>query len=205
MDSFDRVLALAGSLVVLLAVFSAADATTAEVHPAEPPPYLPPLTDAVLPAAAPGFDTSRLPAGVTIDPETLQLVGLNLEAEAGGGVASWGVLGSFQYVDGLDELPEALAALDGQTATMAGFLLPLYEYEDIKEFHLVASHWSCCFGVPPGLNGWVAIRLAPGQPGLPNTTDPVKVTGTFRVREEKEAGYVVAIYAIDDARATILR
>lgn len=205
MRSFDRLLAVLGTVLVLGAVGWVAGTTKAEGRAPEAPPYLPPLTDGVLPASAPGYDTSRLPVGVTIDPETLELVGLNLDPDEGGVVAPWEVLGSFEYVDGLDELPEAVAALDGRTATMAGFLLPLYEYEDIKEFHLVASHWSCCFGVPAGLNGWVAVRLAPGHAGLPNTTDPIKVTGTFHVREEKEAGYVVAIYAIDDARATVLR
>ncbi len=88
---------------------------------------------------------------------------------------------------------------------MAGFLLPLYEFADIREFHLVGSHWSCCFGVPPGLSGWVSVDLRPGSPGLPNTVDPIVVTGTFHVREQKEAGYVVAIYAMDDATATVLR
>ncbi len=148
--------------------------------------------------------SSGLPEGVTIDPQTLELVGLDLAPEDGSRAVSWSTLRSYEYQEDLKGVPEDIQSLDGQPVTMAGFLLPLYEFDNIKEFNLVASHWSCCFGVPPGINGWVYVRLAKGQKGLKNSTDPLKIVGTFRVREHKEAGYVVSIYSIEDAKATVI-
>jgi hypothetical protein len=86
---------------------------------------------------------------------------------------------------------------------MHGFLLPLYEWDDLREFGLVANHMSCCFGMPPGINGQVFVKLA-GKEGLPNTSEPIRVVGTFRVKEIQESGFVLAIYAIEDADAVIV-
>jgi hypothetical protein len=129
---------------------------------------------------------------------------MDLAPEDGSTVLAWSALKAYEYEKGLRGLPDGIRALDGRRVTMAGFLLPLYEFHDIREFNLVSSHWSCCFGVPPGINGWVMVSLPPEHPGLRNTTEPIAVTGTFRVRERTEAGWVVAIYAIEDARARVL-
>jgi len=147
---------------------------------------------------------TRLPDGVRIDPQTLELVGLKLDADDGSQVVEWSALKAYEYQEGLAGMPESLQALDGKKVTMAGFLLPLYEFNDIREFNLVASHWSCCFGVPPGLSGWVHVKLAQGHKGLRNTTEPLKVTGTLSVKEHMEAGYVVSIYSLQDAQASVI-
>jgi hypothetical protein len=115
----------------------------------------------------------------------------------------WDVLVGYDYRPGLEGLPDALKALDGKKVVMHGFLLPLYEWDDIREFGLVANHMSCCFGMPPGINGQVFVKLR-GKEGLPNTAEPLRVIGTFRVKEVKESGFVLAIYSIDDAEAVIV-
>ena len=158
-------------------------------------------TDIALPAEV---AATRLPDGVRIDPQTLELVGLKLDPEDGGEVVEWSTLKTYEYQEGLAGIPASLQALDGKQVTMAGFLLPLYEFDNIKEFNLVASHWSCCFGVPPGLSGWVHVKLAPGHAGLRNTTEPLRVTGTMQVKEHLEAGYVVSIYSLMDAKASVI-
>jgi Protein of unknown function (DUF3299) len=174
-------------------------------------PFPPPPPDLAARLAAPegagspgGAASPTLPPGLRIDPKTLQLVGLDLKADPGGVVAEWDLLRSWKYQEGLVGLPETIRALDGKKVTMAGFLLPLYEFDDIHEFNLVASHWSCCFGVPPGVTGWVHVRLAAGQTGLPNTSEPLRVSGTFHVAPKKEAGFVVSVWALDDAKASII-
>ena len=48
------------------------------------------------------------------------------------------------------------------------------------------------------------IKLEDGHKGLRNTTEPLKVTGTLHVKEHMEAGYVVSIYSIRDARASVI-
>jgi hypothetical protein len=114
----------------------------------------------------------------------------------------WSLLLSYDHRPGLEGLPDAIKALDGKHVALQGFLLPNYEYDDIRDFSLVANHMSCCFGLPAGINGQVHVRLK-GR-GLPLTSEPLRVDGVFRAREEKEEGYVLWIYAIDDADAVIV-
>jgi hypothetical protein len=116
----------------------------------------------------------------------------------------WSVLRSYQYQPGLAALPPEVRALEGQRVTLDGFLLPLYEFENIREFALVGNHWSCCFGVPPALNGLIKVRLGDAEAGLANTSDPLRIVGTFRVREEMRDGHVVWIYAIESGSASAL-
>jgi hypothetical protein len=147
-----------------------------------------------------------LPAGVTLDANGV-IQGLNMAAEPGTTMLGWDTLRSFEYsaAAGLGQVPEALQAVDGKRVTMVGFLMPNYEWDDIHQFALVGSHWSCCFGMPAGLNGTVNVTLAEGHKGLDNTMEPLRVVGTFRAREVKESGWLIAIYTLDDAKAEKLR
>jgi hypothetical protein len=86
---------------------------------------------------------------------------------------------------------------------MRGFLMPLTEWDDIHEFSLVQSHMSCCFGMVPGFSGQVLVKIR-SKRGLPNTNEPIEVTGTFRVEEVKEVGFLLAIFSITDAEARIV-
>ena len=115
----------------------------------------------------------------------------------------WATLTAYEYAPGLSALPDAVKALEGQVITMRGFLMPLYEYDDIREFVLVPNHMSCCFGMPIGINGQVLVKLDMSR-GLPNTNEPLEVTGTFRASETKEQGYVLSIYRMDGAKARIV-
>ncbi len=115
----------------------------------------------------------------------------------------WAVLTAYDYKPGLLDLPDGVKALDGKRVTMRGFLLPLYEFDDIHEFVLVANHMSCCFGMPAGISGQVQVKMPAEAKGLPNTSEPLRVEGVFRVVETKEQGYILSIFRIDDAKVTI--
>ena len=196
--SLEPLLVVAGTVLLLGGLARGA----LEVVPADRP-----VLDAVVrtpTSGGGGVERGRGPDGGPSDPQTMQLVGWAPASDDGSTPVSWTALGAYAYREGLASLPEDLRALDGRRVTVAGFLLPLYEFDAIREFNLVASHWSCCFGVPPGLSGWVHVKLAPGHDGLRNTTEPLKVTGTLHVAEHMEAGYVVSIYALRDARATVI-
>jgi hypothetical protein len=146
-----------------------------------------------------------LPPGLSLDGNGI-IQGLELRVEPGTKGLSWDTLKSFEYsaAVGITRVPEALEAVDGQRVTMVGFLMPLYEFDDMEQFLLVGSHWSCCFGIPPGMNGAVNVTLEKGHAGMPNTMEPLKVVGTFRVKEVKEEGWLVSIYSLDDARAELI-
>lgn len=147
-----------------------------------------------------------LPPGLRVDPATGLLMGITLPDIEGVEGLPWELLRTYEYRPGLEGMPEEIRKLDGKKVVMIGFLMTLFQYDDIKDFHLVASHWSCCYGVPPGLDGAVRVRLAEGQEGLPNTIKPIRVIGTLRVAEvkEEESDIVWAIYSMQDAEAVIL-
>jgi hypothetical protein len=116
---------------------------------------------------------------------------------------TWPLLQTYEYQQGLAGMPDAVKALHGKRVTMRGFLMPLTEWDDIHEFSLVQSHMSCCFGMVPGFSGQVLVRIR-SKRGLPNTNEPIEVTGTFRVEEVKEMGFLLAIFSIVDAEARIV-
>lgn len=162
------------------------------------------LAPGALPPALPALPD--LPPGVKVDVNGI-LEASPESAAPGTRYLSWEVLRSFEYsaAVGLGGIPEALKAVDGQRVTMVGFLMPNYEWEDIKQFALVGSHWSCCFGLPAGLNGTVNVTLARGEKGLERSLEPLQVVGTFRAEEVREAGWLIAIYSLHDAQARPLR
>ena len=155
-------------------------------------------------ATRPPYAAAPAPATVS---DVLRGVGSALAARvtvpAGSREVDWATLTAYEYAPGLSALPDAVKALEGQVVTMRGFLMPLYEYDDIHEFVLVPNHMSCCFGMPIGINGQVLVKLDMSR-GLPNTNEPLEVTGTFRASETKEQGYVLSIYRMDGAKARIV-
>ncbi|MFN7589021.1 MAG: DUF3299 domain-containing protein [Planctomycetota bacterium] len=104
-------------------------------------------------------------------------------------------LASWPYEDGLKGMPKRIKDIDGKKVMMTGFMLPIDEVEKIKEFLLVQSLWSCCYGQPPDINGIVRVVMPKGK-----TTDyffdPLKIVGTFKVEATMLDGYCVDIYQL---------
>lgn len=102
---------------------------------------------------------------------------------------------SWPYEDGLKGMPKRLKELSGKKVLMTGFMLPIDEVKNIKEFLLVQSLWSCCYGQPPDINGLVRCVMPKGK-----TTDyffdPLKIIGTFKIEATVIDGYCVDIYQL---------
>lgn len=147
-----------------------------------------------------------LPPGIRVDPATGLMVGVRIQASKGVTPVPWELLRSYEYdsQQGLVDVPQPVADLDGKRIAMLGFLWTMYEYDDIDEFGLVGNHWSCCYGIPPGLSDVVVVTLREDQAGLSQTLNPIRVEGTLHVREIKDGGFTVAIYEMTDAVATVL-
>jgi hypothetical protein len=86
-------------------------------------------------------------------------------------------LDSWPYEDGLKGMPKRVKELDGKKVLMTGFMLPIDEVQNIKEFLLVKSLWSCCYGQPPDIHGIVRVVMPKGK-----TTDyffdPLKIVAS---------------------------
>ena len=104
-------------------------------------------------------------------------------------------LTSWPYEDGLKGMPKEVKDLDGKKVLMTGFMLPIDEVRNIKEFLLVQSLWSCCYGQPPDINGIVRVVM-PKNKRTDYMFDPLKVIGTFKVESTVLDGYCVDIYQL---------
>jgi hypothetical protein len=104
-------------------------------------------------------------------------------------------ISSWPYEDGLKGMPESVKKLDGLKVMMTGFMLPIDEVENIKQFLLVQSLWSCCFGQPPDINGLVRVVMQGGQK-VQYQYDPLKVIGTFVIKPHYDDDYCVDVFTL---------
>lgn len=114
--------------------------------------------------------------------------------------APWRVLGGFEYVEH-KPLPETVTAFHGKKVAATGFMMTLEEVEDIHEFLLVESIWSCCFGQPPEVHQVFVIKV-PAKKGVEYTSAPIQVAGTLDVGEEVEDGFVISVYRLTADKIT---
>lgn len=110
---------------------------------------------------------------------------------------------NWPYEDGFKGVPKSVRALDGKKVAMAGFMLPIDEVENIRHFYLVKSLWSCCFGIPPDVNGLVKINVK-AKKGCAYQYDPILIVGTFRLKKVMDEDYCVCIYVLDDAQVKVI-
>ncbi len=104
-------------------------------------------------------------------------------------------LTSWPYEDALKGMPKRIKDLTGKKVLMTGFMLPIDEVQNIKEFLLVQSLWSCCYGQPPDIHGIVRVVMPKGK-HTDYFFDPLKVIGTFKVEATMMDGYCVDIYQL---------
>ena len=112
-------------------------------------------------------------------------------------------LDAWPYEDGYKGMPKELKKFDGKRVAMAGFMLPIDEVEDIKTFYLVKSLWSCCYGIPPDVNGLVKINVK-AKKGVAYQYDPILIVGTFRLKKVMDEDYTICIWQMDDAVVRVI-
>ncbi|MEZ6037672.1 MAG: DUF3299 domain-containing protein [Planctomycetota bacterium] len=101
----------------------------------------------------------------------------------------------WKYTEGLKGLPRAVRDLDGRRVVMIGFMLPIDEVAGMKEFLLVQSLWSCCYGTPPDIHQIVRCVMPRGKT-VDYEFEPVLLVGEFRVEATTMDGYVVDIFQL---------
>jgi len=124
---------------------------------------------------------------------------------------SFGALGSYEYKipdpDELreaedpakvigDQIPEPLKKLDEQEVVIVGFMVPIEVTREgeVKSFALTQNQSFCCFGVPPGMNEWLMVKMEEGHTAEFTLDLPVAAFGKLQVGEEVEDGYVMSVY-----------
>ncbi len=96
-----------------------------------------------------------------------------------------------------DYLTPEIEELDGQRISLRGYMLPGTKLSGIKLFILVRDNQECCFGPGAALCDCVLIKLRAGHE-VDFTTYPVKVEGTFMLKEKRIGGRVMAIFRMKD-------
>lgn len=144
----------------------------------------------------------RLPMRGTPEGHTGSLLkrAVDFEAPEGYTKVTFAELGSFRYEEGM-RLPDAVTALHGKKVAIAGYMMTLEEVENIREFLLVESLWSCCFGKPPEVHQVIVATAKPGKE-VDYSPEAVLLLGQLGVGEEIEDGFVVSLYrvALDEMR-----
>ena len=119
-------------------------------------------------------------------------------------IVTFDELSGWAYEDGLKNMPKPVKDLHGKKVLMTGFMLPIDDVQNIKEFLLIQSLWACCYGTPPDINGLVRVVMPKGK-----TTDyffdPLKLTGTFKVEATVLDGYCVDIYQLHVDTVEVIR
>ena len=117
--------------------------------------------------------------------------------------APWSLLGGFSWKDGMT-LPEKVLALNGKKVGIAGYMMSAGEFQDIHDFLLVESQWSCCFGVPPEVHQVLGVHIPASATGIEMVNVPVLVIGRLEVGEIRDGGWVTSVYRIQDAEVDVL-
>lgn len=106
-------------------------------------------------------------------------------------------LGNFEYdVEHGGSIPDDVKHLDGAKLRTRGFMIPLDQAENISEFALVPSLFSCCLGQPPQVQHTLVVHCPKGK-AVAYYPDEIVVEGNLKVQEKKDDGYIVSIFEIN--------
>jgi hypothetical protein len=96
-----------------------------------------------------------------------------------------------------DQIPPWARFYDGKKVALTGFLMPLkLEGGLTTKFIMMRDITTCCYGNVPNMNEYVIVSMA--GPGIKPIQDvPVVLTGTFRIAEKYENGYLSSIFQMD--------
>ena len=96
-----------------------------------------------------------------------------------------------------DQIPAWVRAYDQQKIALTGFMLPLVvENGLVHKLIMMRDVTTCCFGNVPNMNEYVIVTMK--SEGIKPLQDvPVVLTGTFKISEIYEGGYLTSIFQMD--------
>ncbi len=98
-------------------------------------------------------------------------------------------LGAWDYSgNSSSKPPQPLQLMDGKVVKIAGFMYPLEEGQNIKEFCLLRSTQTCCYGPKPQFNQYVFVEM--NNPVKIERNKSVIVTGKFFIDPKPADGYL---------------
>ena len=109
---------------------------------------------------------------------------------------SFDILKKWIYVESKPSIPDFIRAFDGKYVDMAGYMMPLDTYDNIRSFILMPSLFGCCYGQPPAVNHVVLVKMVDGKRAK-YFIDAVRVRGRFHCGEKNKDIKFQSLYWID--------
>ena len=118
------------------------------------------------------------------------------------------LLGEFFAYAALASLWNLLAGYAGLVSVgqqafvgLGGYVMAALQAGSLTDFVLVPSYFNCCYGLPPGVQHVVIVRLMP-KDAIKYTTDEVWVQGILHVNVVRDDGYTTQIFSLDGESVT---
>jgi hypothetical protein len=106
-------------------------------------------------------------------------------------------LGNFEFdQEKGGNIPTDVKGLNGAKIRLHGYMIPMDQAENITQFALVPSLFSCCFGQPPQIQHTIVADCPKGK-AVGYVPDEIVVEGTLNVGEKKDDGYIVSIFELN--------
>jgi hypothetical protein len=91
-------------------------------------------------------------------------------------------------IDSRPPCPKPIKALSGRCFDSVGFMYPLETGDKIKDFCLLRSTQTCCYGPRPQFNQYILVEM--NEPVKFQRLKPVMVSGKFFVDPKPDDGYI---------------
>jgi hypothetical protein len=96
-----------------------------------------------------------------------------------------------------DQIPAWVRRYDQQKVALTGFMLPLVVENGLaRKLIMMRDVTTCCFGNVPNMNEYVIVSMK-GEGIKPLQDVPVVLTGTFKISEIYEGGYLTSIFQME--------
>jgi len=106
-------------------------------------------------------------------------------------------LGNFEFdQEKGGNIPTDVMGLNGAKIRLRGYMIPMDQAQNITQFALVPSLFSCCFGQPPQIQHTIVADCPKGK-AVGYVPDEIVVEGTLNVGEKKDDGYIVSIFEMN--------
>lgn len=144
--------------------------------------------------AVTGTDKATSPRAASSANETAMTLHDNLALDesalsADGRRLTFGLLEQWTYtLKRPPPVPEAVRRIDGLEQELSGFMFPLETGSAIRNFCLLRTTQTCCYGPIPQFNQYVLVEMEKPVPLVAGK--PVTVTGRFHVDPQPEDGYI---------------
>lgn len=140
------------------------------------------------------------PARTKVDGEELYAVGFDKLAAFEYVIVDAGTGASEEEIEAAkakDQIPAWVRVYDKQKIALTGFMLPLVVENGLaRKLIMMRDVTTCCFGNVPNMNEYVIVTMK-GDGVKPLQDVPVVITGTFKIAEIYEGGYLTSIFQMD--------